>query len=165
MSEGENKELPSLPANFDLHAHCDAKLDAAERRVQELEAVILDIDSHATAVNASDADAEWAETCYLVTIGSLHRALGVIGHSAVKSSAAPVIHPCSHGGGYVKVFDGQFWHSLCPVCYHDGSGGQDSIRYRAALEEIEQQPLTRSVRAAVRIAAEALRSAEQGGAP
>lgn len=48
----------------------------------ELRNAILDIDAHATPFGTDDDG--FVSGGYLISVGSLHRALGVVGHSAAK---------------------------------------------------------------------------------
>lgn len=57
-----------------------------EGMVERLTAAILDIDAHATPIGA-DEDG-FATGGYLVSIGSLHRALGLIGHTSRKAECS-----------------------------------------------------------------------------
>jgi hypothetical protein len=63
----------------------EAELAAARAENERLTAAIEDIDAHATPLG-EDEDG-FVATGYLVAVGSLHRALGKIGHSAVKCNA------------------------------------------------------------------------------
>lgn len=63
-------------------------LQAENARLREqaeaLKAAILDIDAHSTAMG-EDGDG-FITGGYIVTVGSLHRALGAVGHTARKCS-------------------------------------------------------------------------------
>jgi hypothetical protein len=65
------------------------EVGALRSRVATLTQAILDIDAHAVALG-EDKDG-WASVGYFVSIGALHRALGLIGHPAPKD------------GGYVEL--------------------------------------------------------------
>lgn len=53
--------------------------------IDRLRAAILDIDAHATPMGLlREDDPEGSPGYYHLTVGALHRALGVVGHSAVK---------------------------------------------------------------------------------
>ena len=97
---------------------------AALVREDRLREAILDIAAHATAINDSHESDEWIDGFYVVTIGSIHRALGVIGHSSVRASNAPLAISCQHLGAvqpYAEVFrtfEGKWlWESLCKECF------------------------------------------------
>jgi hypothetical protein len=66
------EELLALVAEVERLAARDAQLTNA----------ILDIDAHSTPLGA-DEDG-FVTTGYLVSVGSLHRALGLIGHTAAR---------------------------------------------------------------------------------
>lgn len=69
-----------------------AELRQAREQAEALEAAVLDIDAHATGL---DEDEDGFTTGgYIVSVGALHRALGVVGHAARK---------CRPG-------------ALCPLC-------------------------------------------------
>jgi len=53
-----------------------------EEFADELRNAILDIDAHATPFGTDDDG--FVSGGYLISVGSLHRALGVVGHSAAK---------------------------------------------------------------------------------
>lgn len=55
----------------------------SERVIERLREAILDIDAHAFPL-AEDEDG-WTIVGYFVPVGPIHRALGVIGHSAPKN--------------------------------------------------------------------------------
>ena len=57
-------------------------LEAQASRITELRNAILDIDAHATPFGTDDDG--FVSGGYLISVGSLHRALGVVGHSAAK---------------------------------------------------------------------------------
>lgn len=60
----------------------EALPDVIDARVERLEAAILDIDAHATPFG-EDEDG-FVTGGYLISVGSLHRALGIVGRSAAK---------------------------------------------------------------------------------
>lgn len=70
-----------------LHKGCSG-IQAENARLREqaeaLKAAILDIDAHSTAMG-EDGDG-FITDGYIVTVGSLHRALGAVGHTARKCS-------------------------------------------------------------------------------
>lgn len=74
-----------------------ADVEAATKRAgerQRLVDAILDIDAHATAYG-EDEDG-YVNGGYLISIGCLHRALGVVGHSAAKCRhCGPEAHGCA----------------------------------------------------------------------
>lgn len=78
-------------------------------QVRRLEEAILDIDAHATGV-AVDEDG-FNTGGYLVSIGSLHRALGVIGHTSVPCRECG---PESHDCGTVS----RLWGAMQRACNH-----------------------------------------------
>lgn len=57
---------------------------SAGEEVAKLKAAILDIDAHATPLG-EDEDG-FATTGYLISVGSLHRALGLVGHGAGRNT-------------------------------------------------------------------------------
>lgn len=61
-------------------------------REQRLIDAILDIDAHATPM-AEDEDG-FVAVGYGVSVGSIHRALGVVGHSSVKCRICAKGTPC-----------------------------------------------------------------------
>lgn len=67
-------------------------LDAA-KEITRLRAAILDIDAHASGLS-EDGDG-FTTGGYIISVGCLHRALGVVGHSARKCEACePSSHDC-----------------------------------------------------------------------
>ncbi len=63
----------------------------ARERGESLKAAILDIDAHATPLG-QDEDGNVA-VGYAVSVGSLHRALGLVGHGSAKCEQVPC--PCA----------------------------------------------------------------------
>lgn len=63
--------------------------------VERLRDAVLDIDRHAAAV-ATDEDG-FNSGGYVISIGSLHRALGIIGHTAAKPREHAVQLVTAHG--------------------------------------------------------------------
>lgn len=58
-----------------------------------LRAAVLDIDAHATPIGLADPDdPDGNPAYYAVTVGSLHRALGIIGHTAARCGCSQVDH-------------------------------------------------------------------------
>lgn len=57
-----------------------------------LEAAILDIDAHATPL--AEDEGGFTTGGYLVSVGALHRALGVVGHTVRKCSPESPCPPC-----------------------------------------------------------------------
>lgn len=79
------KEIDDLQAeNARLRAQAEA-----------LKAAILDIDAHSTAMG-EDGDG-FITGGYIVTVGSLHRALGAVGHTARKCSHEARCPTCAQG--------------------------------------------------------------------
>jgi hypothetical protein len=73
---------------------------AQAREIKRLRDAILDIDAHATGLK-EDADG-FVSGGYIITVGSLHRALGVIGHTAPKCRLCdPSQHSCATAVGAV----------------------------------------------------------------
>ena len=71
-------------------------------REKALTDAILDIDAHATGMG-EDADG-FVTGGYIVTVGALHRALGVVGHTAVKCRYCdPSQHDCATVLGTVET--------------------------------------------------------------
>lgn len=69
-----------------------AEVDELRARVARLENAILDIDARAAPIGLLDEnDPEGSPAHYFVTTGSLHRALGVVGHCAAKADEAKQI--------------------------------------------------------------------------
>lgn len=61
--------------------------------VAKLETAILDIDAHATALGTDEQG--FVTGGYIISVGSLHRALGVVGHTApLCPSCKPESHDC-----------------------------------------------------------------------
>jgi hypothetical protein len=80
-----DQELRQLNAVFAENAR---RHRSTIRRVDELLAAIADIDAHATPVGLADEnDPDGNPHHYLVTVGSLHRALGKLGHTAAPCRA------------------------------------------------------------------------------
>lgn len=85
----------SAATAMDLHLHtermfhAEAALDAALAKVARLEAAILDIDAHSTPLG-QDEDG-FVSTGYAISVGCLHRALGLVGKSAALSEP-PMAH-------------------------------------------------------------------------
>ena len=67
------------------------------QRVDELTAAILDIDAHATPYGY-DAD-DFVSGGYIVSVGAMHRALGLVGHTAPKVQEHAVWIDTQHGPG------------------------------------------------------------------
>lgn len=62
-------------------------------REKALTDAILDIDAHATGMGEDEFG--FVTKGYIVTVGALHRALGVVGHTAVKCRYCdPQAHDC-----------------------------------------------------------------------
>lgn len=62
-------------------------------QVEALKAAVLDIDAHATGL---DEDKDGFTTGgYIVSVGALHRALGVVGHAASKCKPGALCPPCA----------------------------------------------------------------------
>lgn len=77
------------------------QLDALRSECDRLRAAILDIDAHATGIGEDEHG--FVSKGYVVTIGALHRALGVVGHPAVKCRYCdPVAHDCNTVLGAVE---------------------------------------------------------------
>lgn len=69
-------------------------LAALMDRADRLEAAILDIDAHATALGEDGQG--FVAGGYIITVGSLHRALGVVGHPAARClRCTPANHDCA----------------------------------------------------------------------
>lgn len=64
-----------------------AESGALRSRMVALQQAILDIDSHAVALGETEDG--WSAIGYYIPLGPLHRALGVVGHSASKSVVVP----------------------------------------------------------------------------
>ena len=65
--------------------HCDLAETEVRRlsgEVEQLRAAILDIDAHAAPMGSDESG--FVSGGYIISVGSLHRALGLVGHSAVK---------------------------------------------------------------------------------
>jgi hypothetical protein len=69
--------------------------DYLAQRVKALELAILDIDAHAHAMG-SDEDG-FNSGGYIISIGSLHRALGLLGRTAAKPREHAVMVDLAHG--------------------------------------------------------------------
>lgn len=73
-----------------------AEVEILRDQNERLKAAILDIDAHATGLGG-DEDG-FITGGYIVSVGSLHRALGIIGHTAVKCrTCGPESHDCTGG--------------------------------------------------------------------
>jgi len=86
-----------------------ARLTAENER---LRAAILDIDAHATPF-AEDADG--FVTMYVMSVGALHRALGIIGHSAAAVVASDVTGEQERYRGFphLHIYPQE---TECPAC-------------------------------------------------
>lgn len=82
-----------------------------------LTAAILDIDAHATAMG-EDKDGFVADG-YIITVGSLHRALGLIGHTAPRKREHAVWIETEHG-------------SACDGCQRVRDVALDALKHRPA---------------------------------
>lgn len=84
IPEDAAREVVSLRAeNERLRNRLRYEMEANDRHRQKADSLteaILDIDAHATPLG-EDADG-FVSTGYVVSVGSLHRALGVVGHTA-----------------------------------------------------------------------------------
>ena len=80
------RQFENSPGWWDEAAWERVKAENARLREQAeaLKAAILDIDAHSTAMG-EDGDG-FITGGYIVTVGSLHRALGAVGHTARKCS-------------------------------------------------------------------------------
>lgn len=72
-----------------------AEVDRLRERVAKLEAAILDIDAHATPMG-EDTDGFVAQG-YTISVGCLHRALGLIGHTSPRVKECFVGIDLAHG--------------------------------------------------------------------
>lgn len=93
MPGTSNKSSVVCPACGDSHGPSVTCTQPYQRpcvQCERLKAAILDIDAHAVALG-EDKDG-WTSIGYFVSIGALHRALGVAGHPAAKQN-----------GGYVEL--------------------------------------------------------------
>jgi chromosome segregation ATPase len=61
----------------------DGRIATLEAENAKLKAAILDIDAHATPLG-TDADG-FVSTGYVISVGCLHRALGLIGYAALEA--------------------------------------------------------------------------------
>ena len=72
------------------------------QQVEMLRAAILDIDAHATPLG-EDADG-FATGGYVVSVGALHRALGLVGHTAsVCRQCSPESHDCPEASDELRA--------------------------------------------------------------
>ena len=62
-------------------------------QAEALKAAVLDIDAHSTAMG-EDTDG-FTTGGYIVSVGALHRALGVVGHAARKCKPGALCPPCA----------------------------------------------------------------------
>lgn len=77
-----------------LEAEADlAQVLAENKRLRD---AILDIDAHAHAMGSDDDG--FNSGGYIISIGSLHRALGVIGHTGARPRECSVAVELAHGG-------------------------------------------------------------------
>ncbi len=90
----EDQLREQLAAATTRAEHAEADRDAAIDRGDLLQAQVwdyrqrlLDIDAHATPYGVRADDPDGNPTAYLVTVGSLHPALGTVGHTAPKCDA------------------------------------------------------------------------------
>lgn len=109
-----------VPQGAGLDIGVSALVWAAARRIELLakfRAAILDIDAHATPLGEDDDG--FVAIGYAVSVGSLHRALGLVGHSAAKC----VDLPCPRAA---DVLDLLATHLPPPAC--DTCGGSGEVR-------------------------------------
>lgn len=82
-------------------------------RAEALKAAILDIDAHSTAMG-EDGNG-FITGGYIVTVGSLHRALGAVGHTARKCSHEARCPTCEQAealAGALEAFRNPAWLSI-----------------------------------------------------
>ena len=80
-----------------------------------LREAILDIDAHATPFGTDDDG--FVTGGYLISVGSLHRALGVVGHTSIKCrSCEASTHDCEEAGPPSPT---------CPLCLHPRASHMD----------------------------------------
>lgn len=106
-----------------------AEAEGYRRGVEAVKHAVLDIDAHATPMGEDDDG--FVTSGYFISIGSLHRALGVVGHTAPK---------CRDCGGHDQheLRDANYgmWNAMQRACNHPErwneilSGALD--RYRTA---------------------------------
>ena len=95
-------------------------------QVEALKAAVLDIDAHATPLG-EDEDG-FTTGGYIVSVGALHRALGVVGHAARKCKPGALCPPCAQAealatalrnqGLLQNTFHGKVWHIYdCPASF------------------------------------------------
>lgn len=75
----------------DEQALAAAENEGYRRGVEAVKRAVLDIDAHATALG-EDRDG-FVTGGYVISVGSLHRALGVVGHTAPP---CPLCKPSDH---------------------------------------------------------------------
>lgn len=84
----------------DEQALAAAEAEGYRRGVEAVKHAILDIDAHATGLG-EDGDG-FVAGGYLISIGSLHRALGVVGHTSRKCrECEPDSHDCGEQSGSI----------------------------------------------------------------
>ena len=82
----------------DEQALAAAEAEGYRRGVEAVKHAILDIDAHATGLG-EDANG-FVSGGYVISIGCLHRALGVVGHTAPKCrECQPESHECVDPSG------------------------------------------------------------------
>lgn len=78
----------------------EVELDKLRRENARLKAAILDIDAHANAIG-SDEDG-FNSGGYIVSLGAIHRALGILGRTGIKQREHAVSIELAHGDGCVS---------------------------------------------------------------
>lgn len=87
-----------------------AHADGYRAGVEAVKKAILDIDAHATALGEDDDG--FVSGGYVITVGCLHRALGIIGHSAPKCRLCdPSQHECLTAWGALAAAAVEFSES------------------------------------------------------
>lgn len=97
--QGGSVPLPDPPPDAmapEMHGTQNATVVQYWRdRADQLTAAVLDIDAHATPLG-EDGDG-FVAVGYAISVGSLHRALGIIGHSAARCSSERPCPSCAGG--------------------------------------------------------------------
>ena len=97
-----------------------AEIDTLREQAEALKAAVLDIDAHATPLG-EDEDG-FITGGYIVSVGALHRALGVVGHAARKCGPGALCPPCGQADALADAL-GELQATVQATC----EGGQVDI--------------------------------------
>jgi hypothetical protein len=120
-------------AEVELHCHEDvpyllAEVERLRGALADARAAILDIDAHAAPLG-EDADG-FVTGGYIVSVGSLHRALGVVGHSSAKCVDVPCERSVALRAALTGLYDATDYDA--PENWHTGNVAAFWKRHRAA---------------------------------